>query len=1569
MFKTDLAKKNWESKYQYNNETPEQTQRRLAKAVASVEKNPEEWEDKFYNVLVKTDENGNAIGLKNTFGGRITANLGTEYKGATLINCFVTGPVSNASISYDREVPGKNENIHVSLKTEDNADNLSNIMLTLLEQAETLKSEGGYGINFGFIRPRGTVIKSIGIKHPGVVHYMRIWDMVASVIVMGDNDGYRDEIKNYIEKLDEEVVKNLKKQARKGAQMAVLPIWHPDVEEFIRAKQEEGNLTKFNISVLIDDAFMRAVENDDFYDLHFNGKVYKRVKARELYGVIVKSSHARNEPGVLFYDNMQYNNPLSYLGPVSATNPCLPKNMWIMTSDGPRQVKNLIDSEYEAIVNGKKHNASNFFFTGEKEVKEIELNNGLKFQATENHPVKVLVKYPLNKIETVWKNVSDLSIGDSVVLNNHRGFSWGSDSEYTEGWLMGRLISSGNICEEYAELNFYGNSAKYMRDYAVDLLEKLTHTKGASDFVENIGPYKITIKSKALSQYASSFGINKECKSITEKIEKMSYSFYVGFLQSYFDVNGVILKEKDIKISLNYQEMNILESIQRMLLRMGIVSNICDNELIICNDNIEFFVDLINFYNIEKKNEIENIIDNFSHFEIEKFNYGIKNIISVGKKDVYDSTVENIHEFDVNGCSLHNCGEVPGNISTSTVCLLGSVNLTQYVNKDRTFDFEKYKEDVSIFARMLDNINDLTGASLPHYVWAIKNVRQYGMGINGLGSTLYMMGIPYSSDEAVEFSKKVTWLKEDITWKTSALLAKEKGVFPAYTDEFLKTDWFTKFTNISEDTKNLIIKYGVRNGKTTTNPPLGNSSIICDNVTNGIEPVFSQKYMRTYIVGEWPEGLNKYNVKKHLKQTQHGDATVWEGDFNGNHYIYEPHNRGLCLVEEVMDYGYKWVLENYPEDIQNNCFYLQSTKDLSIDDHMRIQSVAQRNCNQSISKCLVEGQEVETSEGLMKIEDFIKSNIVDKEGFYDTYDNIFVFNENGEKTKVLKAYYGGKKPSYKITFMNGIDISCSENHSFKSVDGSWKRASEISEGDMIMSSDFDFNHGKGSIPIGFYNYLNDIDVPKNMSIYLSKFLGMLCASGYTGKNVISFVEKDDVVADEFDSLCHRLFGVYPKVSIDKNSGIRTRFINSHCLSSFIKNLIGFNSYNAYVPIHILNGSIEEKKSFLEGVSLSGYYNEKDKSLCLYSGDSRELSNRIKNILIQIYGPMNVEISNKISNHGFLYEVFLLCHHDLKTIEYSKRQKCERKDYDVYLKKDPFDFIDFYRKYSANQDSDNYRIIKKSVADENNLEYVEFSFVKSIEYIGEREVFDIEVEGSHQYLISGFVSHNTCNLPESYSFSDYEDLYLKAWKFGLNGFTTYREGSMEAVLSSVEKNNGHREIIKKDIKLSDVFDNGPMHVVRREGMKFYMHFSYLAEDTKHIFPIALWIHTNSYGEIKEGNAAVKSLIALLEKFEIDKELIDRQKEKIKGNPGHQRVAKMISMCLRHNIPIVNIVHVLDQIEDIYITDTIYAVKKFLSENIEEGTPVIGAKCPSCKSSNIVYAGGCSLCQDCGTSGCD
>jgi len=190
MFKTQLAYENWKNKYSFNGEQPIFTWQRLAKALASVEKNPEDWYDKFLRTMVKYNpETNEPVGLKCTTGGRITANAGTTYGGATLINCYVNGPVTGATISYKRKSKSGLE-YPVIIKTAETPDNLHNIFLTVLEQAKTLASEGGYGINMSFIRPRGSVIKGVGIKHPGVIAYMKIWNTVSECIVQGNDDGY-----------------------------------------------------------------------------------------------------------------------------------------------------------------------------------------------------------------------------------------------------------------------------------------------------------------------------------------------------------------------------------------------------------------------------------------------------------------------------------------------------------------------------------------------------------------------------------------------------------------------------------------------------------------------------------------------------------------------------------------------------------------------------------------------------------------------------------------------------------------------------------------------------------------------------------------------------------------------------------------------------------------------------------------------------------------------------------------------------------------------------------------------------------------------------------------------------------------------------------------------------------------------------------------------------------------------------------------------------------------------------------------------------------------------------------
>ncbi|EKD80398.1 MAG: hypothetical protein ACD_40C00115G0001, partial [uncultured bacterium] len=162
----------------------------------------------------------------------------------------------------------------------------------------TLQTGGGVGFSFGRIRPRDATISTTKGKATGAVSFIKVYDTAFWVIGQGGG--------------------------RRSAAMAVLPVWHPDIFDFVKCKATEGQITNFNISVGITDEFMRAVAKDDDFALRHpeNGELYRMVTARELFGEIVKFAHKNGEPGVLFLDAANRSNPVPHLYKLEATNPC-----------------------------------------------------------------------------------------------------------------------------------------------------------------------------------------------------------------------------------------------------------------------------------------------------------------------------------------------------------------------------------------------------------------------------------------------------------------------------------------------------------------------------------------------------------------------------------------------------------------------------------------------------------------------------------------------------------------------------------------------------------------------------------------------------------------------------------------------------------------------------------------------------------------------------------------------------------------------------------------------------------------------------------------------------------------------------------------------------------------------------------------------------------------------------------------------------------------------------------------------------------------------------------------------
>ena len=266
VFAAPIAEQIWDMKYRFKqadgtpiDETVRHSWHRIADALAEVETCPSDWAPKFYNALSD---------FKFLPAGRITAGAGTE-RSVTLFNCFVMGTIP---------------------------DSMGGIFDMLKEAALTMQQGGGIGYDFTTIRPKGAKVKGVAADASGPLSFMDVWDAMCRTIMSAGS--------------------------RRGAMMATMRCDHPDIEDFITAKKDPARLRMFNVSVLVTDDFMDAVKKNRSWELKFEGKVFRTVKAAELWDQIMASTFEFAEPGVIFIDRINKANNLNYCETIAATNPC-----------------------------------------------------------------------------------------------------------------------------------------------------------------------------------------------------------------------------------------------------------------------------------------------------------------------------------------------------------------------------------------------------------------------------------------------------------------------------------------------------------------------------------------------------------------------------------------------------------------------------------------------------------------------------------------------------------------------------------------------------------------------------------------------------------------------------------------------------------------------------------------------------------------------------------------------------------------------------------------------------------------------------------------------------------------------------------------------------------------------------------------------------------------------------------------------------------------------------------------------------------------------------------------------
>jgi ribonucleoside-diphosphate reductase alpha chain len=710
------------------------------------------------------------------------------------------------------------------------------------------KSGGGTGFSFSRLRPKKARVGSTGGVASGPVSFMRIFNTATEQVKQGGT--------------------------RRGANMGILRVDHPDILEFITCKERENELQNFNISVALTERFMQAVEKGEDYDLidPRDKAVVGRQSAAEVFSLLVRKAWESGDPGIVFIDRINRDNPTPALGEIESTNPCVAGDTWVMTADGPRQARELTGRTVPLVLDGAVHPSTpqGFFVTGTKLVFRLRTKEGHSLRLTADHKVLRAVS-ETSRLGAAWTEAGALVPGDRVVLGDHRTLdAWGGKYGLAEGYLVGLLLGDGTLKQDKAVLSVWtkaevANGDPFPRsgimEAAFAFAKCQPHRSDFTGWVSVSGRNEWRMSLGALKTLCHDLGMAPGCKRITPALEQCSSEFSRGFLGGLFDADGSVQggQAKGVSIRLSQSDLSTLEAVQRMLLRHGIAATIYQNrreagesilpdgrggtrayavksqhELVISGENMARFREVVGFCDEDKASRLDALLAGYKRkLNRETFLATVESLVPEGEETVYDVQVPGENRFDAGGLVVHNCGEQP--LLPYEACNLGSVNLAVFHDPAAPdgIDWQGLTETVHLAVRFLDNVIDASRYPLDQITEMVHANRKIGLGLMGFADLLYLLRIPYDSTEALKLAEKIMDTIQGESKSASKALAAERGPFPAYPDSIFG--------------KRNLGPY--RNATTTTIAPTGTLSIIA-GCSSGIEPLFALAFSRHVMDGE-----------------------------------------------------------------------------------------------------------------------------------------------------------------------------------------------------------------------------------------------------------------------------------------------------------------------------------------------------------------------------------------------------------------------------------------------------------------------------------------------------------------------------------------------------------------------------------------------------------------------------------------------------------------------------------------------------------------------------------------------
>jgi ribonucleoside-diphosphate reductase alpha chain len=783
-------------------------------------------------------------------------------------------------------------------------DSIESIFEGIKTMAIVQKAGGGTGFSFSKLRPAGDIVRSTSGVASGPISFMQAYNAATEVIKQGGK--------------------------RRGANMGILRVDHPDILDFIVAKEEEGVLNNFNISVALTDKFMKAVERDGDFELinPRTGKPVKKLKARAIWNLIVTMAWKNGEPGVIFIDRINKYNPTPHIGEIEATNPCVTGDAYVLTDQGWLKAKDLKEGMKVFTLDGWKP-IKTVIDNGVKQVLKVKLKNGIEISVTKDH--KFLT-------EDGWKEISKLKIGDKVRIVFEDVDEFPNASSYLPfkgdkekiAELLGNWVGDGDVTSSN-HVSLYPGQDFELANYFQSIMQQMGGT--SSFLIQN--QLRLDVHRKWFAElFRKFFNIKKaskaENKVVPESIMRSPKIIQKSFLRGLFSADGSVYNSNGTPtIALYSASKKLLQQVQLMLLTFSIPSTltVCKERetkrikgksyktnknwrLLISGERARIFYKKIGMLGKKEKKlkKLLSKIKNYNTLKRHEF-IEIEKIEKAGKKRVYDIKAPDTFTWVTNGIYSLDCGEQP--LLPYESCNLGSINLSKMV-EDGKINWKKLKKTVRLAVRFLDNVIDANVYPIPQIEKMTKGNRKIGLGVMGFADMLIKLGISYNSEEAVKIAERVMKFISEEGRKMSVELGKEKGSFP----NFKGSIWDKKG-----------YKY-MRNATVTTIAPTGTISIIA-NCSSGIEPLFAIAYVRN--VAE-SLGRNLLEINPLFER-----MAIKEGFYSDE------------LIEKISNRVSIQDVEEIPKKVRE---LFVTSQDIPPEQHVRIQAAFQKYTDNSVSKTI-----------------------------------------------------------------------------------------------------------------------------------------------------------------------------------------------------------------------------------------------------------------------------------------------------------------------------------------------------------------------------------------------------------------------------------------------------------------------------------------------------------------------------------------------------------------------------------------------------------------------------------------